>query len=491
MPEPVHDVVVIGAGVSGCSVARELSRRACDVLVVERADDVCEGTSKANAALVHAGYDAQPGSLMAKFNVEGNRLMFPLCEELGVAYERRGSLVVCTTEDGRPRLQELLERGEKNGVEGLRIVERAELEEMEPNISDEALCALFAPTAGIADPFALTCGMAESAAANGVTFRFDCEVTGIDRDDAGNFVLHTTTGDVTTRSVVNAAGVYADAIHNMACPDKIEIIARKGEFYLLDTTAGDHIRRTIFALPTKMGKGVALMRTAHGNLLIGPTAVDMEDKQSTDTTREGLDSVAARCAVTIKDVPLRETITQFAGLRAHRPEREFLVGESPTTPRFFDVAGIESPGFTCAPAIGVHVAALVSESLCLEDKPVGEWRPGRKPTVDLTKLTPDQWAGLCEEDPAYGNVICRCRTVSEAQIVDAIHRDPGARSVDGVKRRTCAGMGRCQGGFCSPKVMEILARELPDVELSDVTKRGPGSEFIVGEVKDQEGGVSR
>ncbi|MBQ6410826.1 MAG: FAD-dependent oxidoreductase, partial [Atopobiaceae bacterium] len=280
-------------------------------------------------------------------------------------------------------------------------------------------------------------------------------------------------------------------IHNMVCPDRIQIVARKGEFYLLDTTAGDHIRHTVFALPTNMGKGVTLMLTAHGNLLIGPTAVDIDDKDGTDTTRAGLDYVAARCAITIKDVPLRDTITQFAGLRAHRPEHEFLIEESGSVPGFFDVAGIESPGFTCAPAIGVYVAEMVSESRGLAMKPEGTWKPGRKPTVDLTKLTPDEWALLCDEDPAYGNIVCRCRTVSEAQIVDAIHRDPGAHSVDGVKRRTCAGMGRCQGGFCSPKVMDILAREIDSLELEDVTKRGPGSELITGHVKDERGGDAR
>ena len=490
MPVAMHDVVIVGAGISGCSVARELSRRDADILVLERADDICEGTSKANAALVHAGYDAQTGSLMARLNVEGNRLMFPLCDELGVTYNRCGSLVVCTSEDGRPALQTLLDRGIRNGVEGLRIVERDELEQMEPNISDEAVCALYAPSAGIADPFGLICGMAESAVANGVSFRFDTEVTGIDRTDGG-FCLHTTTGDVLSRAVVNAAGVYADAIHNMVCPDRIQIVARKGEFYLLDTTAGDHIRHTVFALPTNMGKGVTLMLTAHGNLLIGPTAVDIDDKDGTDTTRAGLDYVAARCAITIKDVPLRDTITQFAGLRAHRPEHEFLIEESGSVPGFFDVAGIESPGFTCAPAIGVYVAEMVSESRGLAMKPEGTWKPGRKPTVDLTKLTPDEWALLCDEDPAYGNIVCRCRTVSEAQIVDAIHRDPGAHSVDGVKRRTCAGMGRCQGGFCSPKVMDILAREIDSLELEDVTKRGPGSELITGHVKGERGGDAR
>lgn len=488
MPVSTHDVVIIGGGIIGCSIARELSRRVVDVLVVERADDVCEGTSKANAALVHAGYDAMPGTLMAKLNVEGNRLMFPLCDELGVACERDGSLVVCTSEEERPNLEALLERGKANGVEGLRIVERDELEQMEPNISDEAVCALFAPTAGIADPFGLVCGLAESATSNGVGFRFNSEVTSIGRD-GDDFVVGTRTGDVRAHAVINAAGVHADQIHNMVCDDKIEIIPRKGEFYLLDTTAKDLIRHTVFALPTKMGKGVVLMHTTHGNILIGPNAFDVDDKESTDTTREGLDYVAQRCSITIKDVPLRETITQFAGLRAHRPEHEFLICES-SVERFFDVAGIESPGFTSAPAIGVMVADLVSERLGLAMKAEGEWHGGRRPFVDLNKVSMEEWSSLCDEDPAYGTIVCRCRHVSEAQVVDAIHRDPGARSVDGVKRRTCAGMGRCQGGFCSPKVMAILAREL-DVDLADVTKRGPGSEYVVGVAKELGGGDGR
>lgn len=486
MPSGMHDVVIIGAGVCGCAIARELSRYDADVMVLERAQDVADGTTKANAALVHAGYDAQPGSMMAKMNVEGNRLMFPLCDELDVRYEREGSLVVCTSEEGRFGLEQLLERGKENGVPDMRIVERTELEELEPNISDEALFALFAPTAGIVDPFGLTCGLAENAHANGVAFRFNTEVRSIAREGDG-FLIYTSKGSVRTRAIVNAAGVYADSIHNMICPDKIQIIARKGEFYLLDTTAGNHIRRTIFALPTQMGKGVALMRTVHGNLLVGPTAIDVEDKEATDTTAEGLADVAARCDITIKDVPLRETVTQFAGLRAHRPEHDFLIEES-SVEHFFDVAGIESPGISSAPAIGVYTAELVRDALGLAEKPALEWNSARIGIHSFEFGDVSEWKAACEEDPSYGRIVCRCRNVTEGQIVDAIHRTPGARTVDGVKHRTCAGMGRCQGGFCSPKVMDILARELEGVELDNVTKNGPGSEYIVARDKDLRGG---
>lgn len=478
MVDSSYDVVVIGAGVTGSAVARELSRYAARVCVVEREEDVCCGTSKANSAIVHAGFDAQPGTLMAKLNVEGNERMWDLARDLDFKARQCGSLVVCTSEDGLPGLEELLERGRTNGVPDLRIIERDELVSMEPNISDSAIAALWAPTAGIVDAFGLNIALAEHAAINGVEFRFNTSVTRILRDDEGGWAIDAGGERLHARCVVNAAGVYADEIHNMVSAQKIQIIPRKGEYLLLDTTAGDHVGHTIFMLPTKMGKGILVTPTVHGNLLVGPTACDVDDPEGTDTTPEGLAEVAEKCALTVANVPLREVITSFAGLRAHQPGHEFIIGEVEDAPGFVDCAGIESPGLTSCPAIGVMAADIVSELLGLDQRPAGEWEPTRKGVPLLEGEPVERWAEIAKNDPAYGNVICRCRLVTEAQIVAAIHRPLGARSLDGVKRRVTAGMGRCQGGFCSPKVMEILERELA-MAPEEVTKCGPGSELLV------------
>jgi glycerol-3-phosphate dehydrogenase len=359
-------------------------------------------------------------------------------------------------------------------------VERDELKEMEPHISDEAVAALWAPSAGIVDPFGLNIALAENAAQNGVDFVFDAEVTGISRQDDGTWVVTLPNQDLRARCVVNAAGVYSDKIHNMVSDDKIQIIPRKGEYLLLDTTAGGHVSHTIFMLPTKMGKGILVSPTVHGNLLVGPTALDVDDPESTDTTPEGLAEVAQKCAYTVASVPLREVITSFAGLRAHQPGHEFIVGEVSDAPGFVDCAAIESPGLTSCPALGIMVANIVQELLGLEQKPADAWI-ARRTGIPLLEGRPlEEWAKLAEKDKAYGNVVCRCRHVTEAQIVAAIHRPLGARSLDGVKRRVTAGMGRCQGGFCSPKVMEILEREL-SMAPEAVTKAGRGSELLVQE----------
>lgn len=472
------DIVIIGAGVSGCAIAREVSRYRADVLVLEREEDVCCGTSKANSAIVHAGYDAANGSLMAKLNVEGSRLMPALSKELDFPYENNGSLVVMVSEDDRPALNKLYENGVANGVEGLRIVERDELVQMEPNISDQAVAALYAPTGAIVCPFGLTFALAENAARNGVRFQFDTEVTGIGKTDGG-WKLSTTRGDVEAKVVVNAAGVYADKLHNMVSEDAMTITPRRGDYFLLDHSAQGHVSHTVFQLPGKFGKGVLVAPTVHGNIIVGPTAIDIEDKEGVATTQAGLDEVRAKCGLAVKDVPLRQTITSFAGLRAHEARHEFFIGE--VQPGFVDCAGIESPGLSSAPAIGVMVSGIVRDILKLEENP--DFEAKRKGILDPKGLDAEAHAALIRENPAYGTVICRCETVTEGEIIDAIRRVPGARSVDGVKRRVRAGMGRCQGGFCSPRVMEILAREL-GVDQSAVTKAGAGSELIVGVNKD-------
>ena len=472
------DIIVIGAGVSGCAIARELSRKKASVLVVEREEDVCCGTSKANSAIVHAGYDAKHGSLMAKLNVQGSRMMPGLAKELDFHYKRNGSLVVMLSEEDRPNLIALYENGVANGVEGLRIIERDELVAMEPNISDTAVAALYAPTGAIVCPFGLTYALAENAAKNGVQFQFDSEVTVIEKIDGG-WKVSTVKGDLEAKVVVNAAGVYADKLHNMVSDDTMTITPRRGDYFLLDRTTGGFVSNTIFQLPGKYGKGVLVAPTVHGNTIVGPTAIDIEDKDGTATTQAGLDDVRAKSGSAVKNLPLRQTITSFAGLRAHEARHEFFIRE--IAPGFVDCAAIESPGLSSAPAIGVMVADIVDGILKLEPNP--DFDPTRKGILDPKELPFEERAALIKENAAYGTVICRCETITEGEIIDAIHRVPGARSVDGVKRRTRAGMGRCQGGFCSPRVLEILAREL-GVPMSEITKAGGKSKLIVGTNKD-------
>lgn len=478
----MFDIVIIGAGVSGAAAARELSRYNASICVLEKAEDVCSGTSKANSAIVHAGFDAANGSLMAKLNVQGNKMMEQLSKDLDFPFKQNGSLVVCTDESTRDGLQALLERGIKNGVEGLRIVEREELVEMEPNISDEAVAALYAPTGGIVCPFNLNIALAENAYVNGVEFRFNTEVTDIRKEEEG-FTICTNNGDVRARYVVNAAGVYADKFHNMVSEKKINIIARRGDYCLLDKTAGTHVSHTVFALPTKMGKGILVSPTIHGNLLIGPTAVDIENKEGTNTTREGLDEAITKSAITVKNIPMRQVITSFAGLRAHEEGHEFIIGEVEDCPGFIDCAGIESPGLTASPAIGVMVADILQEKMGLTKK--DNFIATRKGVLNPEEMSLEERNELIKKNPAYGNIICRCEMITEGEILDAIHRPLGAKSLDGVKRRTRAGMGRCQAGFCSPRTMEILEREVPGFTMYDVTKSGGESAIVVGINKDR------
>lgn len=477
----MYDVIIIGAGVAGAASARELSRYKVNACVLEKEEDVCCGTSKANSAIVHAGYDAAEGSLMAKLNVLGNKMMPQLAKDLDFPFLQNGSLVVCTDPETRPGLEALYKRGIKNGVEGLRIIERDELVEMEPNISDIAVAALYAPTAGIVCPFNLNIALAENANTNGVEFRFNTQVEGIEKIEGG-YRLQTSTGTYEAKCVVNAAGVYADQIHNMVSEKKLTIVPRRGDYCLLDKSAGKHVSKTIFALPTKFGKGILVAPTVHGNLIVGPTAIDIEDKEGTNTTRDGLDQVITKCALTVKNVPLRQVITSFAGLRAHEAGHEFIIGELPEAPGFVDCAGIESPGLTSCPAIGCMVADIVKDILKLEENP--DFVGTRKGILDPEELSMEERNELIKKNPAYGNIICRCEMVTEGEILDAIHRPLGAKSLDGVKRRTRAGMGRCQAGFCSPRTMEILSREL-NLPMGEITKSGGESRFVVGTNKDR------
>ena len=476
----MFDIVVIGAGVSGCAVARELSRYNADVLVIDKCEDVCCGTSKANSAIIHAGFDAAEGSLMARLNVRGSEMMDALCEDLDIPFKRNGALVVCTHKEELSGLTDLYNRGVANGVKGLKILSKEEAFEMEPNLNGNVEGALYAPTSGIICPFHLTIALAENAAENGVKFKFDTEVTDIEKKN-GYYVLKTNTGDIETKYVVNAAGVYADVIHNMVSEKKLKITARRGDYCLLDKTAGNFVSKTVFSQPSKMGKGVLVSPTIHGNLIVGPTAIDIDDKESTATTREGLDDLIAKAGETVNNLPIRQVITSFAGLRAHEAGHEFIIEEVEDAKQFIDCAGIESPGLSSSPAIGEMVADILVKLMNLKKK--DNFISKRKGILNPATLSLEERNKLIKENPAYGNIICRCESVTEGEIVEALHRIIPARSLDGVKRRTRAGVGRCQAGFCSPRTMEIIEREL-GIPQEEITKSGGESRIVVGRTKE-------
>ena len=476
----MYDVIIIGAGVTGAAVARELSRYDISTCVLEKCEDVCEGTSKANSAIIHAGFDAAEGTLMAKLNVRGNEMMDDLARDLDIPFKRNGSMVVCIHKEALGGLQELYDRGIRNGVKGLRILSREEALEMEPNLSENVEGALFAPSGGIVCPFELNIAMAENANMNGVEFRFNTEVEDIKKKDDGLWHLRTNNGEYIARYVVNAAGVYADRIHNMVSRDKMKIIERRGDYCLLDKQVGGYVSHTIFPQPTKLGKGVLVSPTVHGNLIVGPTAIDIEDKEGTNTTEEGINDLIAKAGNHIRNLPIRNVITSFAGLRAHEEHHEFIIKEVDDAPCFIDCAGIESPGLTSSPAIGEMVAGMLKEKMGLTEKK--DWIATRKGVKKTEGLSVEEMNALIKENPAYGNIVCRCESITEGEILDAIHRPLGARSLDGVKRRTRAGMGRCQAGFCSPRTMEIIHREL-GIPYEKITKSGGKSNIVLERTK--------
>ncbi len=478
----MYDVIIIGAGVTGSAIARELSKWQLRIAVLEKASDVCEGTSKANSGIVHGGFDAKPGSLKAKFNVLGNKMMEKLSQDLEFPFKRNGSLVLTFDEEGKDRLEELKKQGEENGVEGLCILNREQLKQLEPHISDEAKAALCAPTGGIVCPFHLTMALAENAAENGVEFFLNTKVENLVKTENG-YKIETDKGSYETKTVVNAAGVYADVIHNMVSGKKMKIVARKGEYCLMDKEAGNYVSHTIFQLPGVYGKGVLVTPTVHGNLLAGPTAEDIEDKEGIDTTAQGMETLLAKGGKSVENLPTRQIITSFAGLRAHmadfggEEDDDFVIGEAEDAPGFFDAAGIESPGLSSAPAIGEYVAEWIAARLSAKEKP--DFKEKRKGMPNMAEADEEERKRLIAEDPAFANVICRCELVTEGEILAAIRRTLGATTLDGIKRRTRAGMGRCQAGFCSPKTVEILAEELGK-DIGEITKTGGESRLLTG-----------
>jgi glycerol-3-phosphate dehydrogenase len=478
------DVLILGAGVTGCAIARWLTRYDISVAVAEATSDVAMGASRANSAIVHAGYDCVPGSMMAKMNVEGNRLFTQWCDDLSVPLGRCGSLVLALSQEDMTHLEQLYAYGVANGVPDLRIITAQEAHDMQSGLSNDVVAALYAGTGGITCPYELTQACARAAAKNGATFHFNWKAVAIERVNEGLLVRNEQGDAMTARYVINAAGVYADDVARMAGDDSFTIEPRKGEYMLLDRASGANVYTVLFQTPSAMGKGVLVSPTVDGNTFAGPTAVNQTDKEDTSVSQEGLDELRRMARRTMPDLPLNKTITSFAGLRAVADTKDFILGSSDAEPRLLNAAGICSPGLTSAPAIAVHMAECLEKAgLVLREK--ATWVGSLPRHKAFRNMSDEERQAAIAENPLYARIICRCETVTEAEIVDAIHASPGATTIDGVKRRTRAGMGRCQGGFCSPRVLAILAREL-GVSMEDITKFGGESRMLTGKLRGED-----
>ncbi len=478
-----YDAVIIGAGVIGSAVARWLSRYRLSVAVLEKEAEPAMGSSGANTGLVHAGFDPEPDTLKAKFNVEGAKMFPALCEELGVHYEPSGAMVVAFNAEERAILDELLERGVTNGVEQLRIVEGDELFALEPNLSDKAVAALYAPTAGMVCPYGLTFAFADDAAGNGVEFIRNCAVSDIKKADDG-YVITADCGEISASVVVNAAGLYSDVINNMVSEEKLTIKPNRGEYWIVDKALAGTFKASLFRTPTAAGKGILITPTVDGTLLAGPTAENVDDKADVDTTSAGLDTAFNGAQILWPKLRRADLITTFAGNRAKIAGGDFIIGQPKDAPGFFNAVGVDSPGLSSAPAIGRYLAGEIAEYLDAEPK-VGEMlTPYKKPAKPFERMSNEERAEAIAADKGYGRIVCRCETVTEAEIRDSIRRPVGARTVDGVKHRTRSGMGRCQGGFCMPVVVDILCDEL-GLSPEEITKNGAGSELLIGRIGEE------
>lgn len=473
------DVAVIGAGVVGGLIARELSRYKLNICILEKESDVAMGATKANSGIVHAGFDAEVGSLKARFNVAGSKMMGRVTDELGVKYRQNGSLVVGFSESDRAHIEKLVSRGIENGVEGVRLIEADELRSIEPNISDRAICALYAPTGAIVCPYELCIASIGNAMDNGADLMLDFEVKGIEKDGE-NYIISSKDDKICVRFVVNSAGLYSDEIANMVGDDSFTVKARKGDYILLDRECGSMANCTVFRCPNEMGKGILVSPTVDGNLLLGPTSVNIDDKQDKSTYADGLIKIMATASENLKiNVPFGKSITSFCGLRAYGSTGDFIIKAS--NERFISLGGIESPGLSSAPAIAKYVAELL-EKEGLELVINESFNPIREPKHAFREGSIEEKNEIIKRDSSYGKIICRCESISEGEILDAIRSNPRARDIDGVKRRTRAGMGRCQGGFCAPYVMELIGRE-NGMDFASVTKSGKDSVIVYRKTK--------
>lgn len=474
----MYDVLIVGCGVVGAACAYALSRYELSVAVLEKSNDVANGTSKANSAIVHAGYDPHPGTAMARLNVKGNRMMPELCRKLDVPFRQVGSHVLAFTEQESQTLKTLYARGTANGVPGLRLLSADEAHAMEPNLSDNVCASLWAPTAGIISPWELTLALIETAVRNGVELYLETPVTALHKEN-GAFLAETPKGVFAAKYVLNAAGVRCAEISAMlGCAD-YAIQPNRGEYYLLDKSEGTRVHSVIFQCPNENGKGVLVAPTVHGNLIVGPDAVNTTDPEGTENTASGLAFVREMALKSVPSVSFRENIRNFSGVRANHAHDDFLLGESSRVPGFYELAGIKSPGLSSAPAIAEDMVRWLSEKTKLREK--AHFCDERR-RVRFNELSAEEKNEWIRKDPRYGRVICRCETVTEGEIVAAIHSPVPPTTVNGVKRRVGAGMGRCQGGFCGPRVQEILSREL-GIPMEQILMDQPGSYILTSQTK--------
>ena len=475
----MFDVTIIGCGVIGASVAYSLSKYDLKVLVLERENDVAMGTTKANSAIVHAGYDPEPGTLMAKLNVRGSEMMEDLCKELSVKYNRIGSFVLAFDEENLAHLQKLYNNGVENGVPGMKMLSAEETHAMEPNLAENVCGALYAPSAAVIDPWGLCIAEAEVAVRNGVELKLNSAVTGME-NKGDHVVLHTASGDYETRYIVNCAGGWSHEMSAMLGAQEWESYPSRGEYYLLDKSSGDIVNHVIFQCPSAVGKGVLVSPTVHGNLIVGPNAQNVAEPGDKATTLAGLDEVALVSRKSVPGVDLRQSIRNFAGVRANTSEVDFIIRPSANCERMLHVAGIKSPGLSAAPAIGEYAVELLGE-MGVELTAKEGW-DGKREQIRFKELSIEEKAAVIAKDPRYGRVICRCETITEGEIVAAIHSPIVPCSVDAIKRRAGAGMGRCQGGFCGPRVLDILSREL-GCDPMQIPQDGAGTELLTGVTK--------
>lgn len=479
----MYDVAVVGAGVIGTAIARYLMKYDLKVALIEKANDVACGTTKANSAIVHAGYDAPAESFKGQFNVEGNAMFDQLCKELAVPFERVGSLVLALQEEDLNTLHALKANGDDLGVPGLRILTRDEVLEREPNASPDNYGALYAPSAGIVEPWELAIACAENAVDNGAELILNFDLSEIGRK-AGGFVLSDGKRKITARLIINCAGVHADSVYRMVTDTpEFAIHPRRGQYFLLDKTAHGTVKHILFPCPSKLGKGVLVVPTVDHNILVGPDSEDLSEdmKASIETTKDRLDFIRSEAAKICKNIPFKENITTFSGLRAEPTGGDFIIGESRQVGGFYNVAGMKSPGLSSAPAIADHVARWVSDRLGVGLNP--RYAGERRQRIKFMELSDDEKHAMIKKDSRYGRIICRCEMITEGEIVDAIHRSAGGQSLNGIKRRVRPGAGRCQGGFCGPRVLEILEREL-GCDPTEVLLEAPGSNVLMGRTKE-------
>jgi len=476
----IYDVIIIGAGVTGCSIARTLSKYDLSICVLEKEAEIASGTTKANSGVVHAGYAAQREYIKRHLCIKGNKLYSQAAEELNFPFKRIGSFVVAVEDEQIKGLEEERKKGAEDGIPGLELIlDKKRIQEMEPNLTEDVVGVLHASTAGIVSPYELTFALADNAATNGVKFFRNQEVVKIKHQDYV-FTVRTYQGEFQARNLINAAGLYASRISRMLGLDYFRLMPRKGEYILFDRNA-IHLNKILFPIPTKISKGILVCPTLHGNTFAGPNAQNLNDPEDLSTTTAGLKEILVGGRKLVPNLPLRSAIRNFAGLRAVPDTYDFIIDNTDIY-GFINVAGILSPGLTATFAIAdkiVEFLELLGEELTLKED-YNPYRPKPERFKDFTRTELDK---KIQEDPRWGRIICRCETIPEKEIVNAIHAPVGSTTVDGIKFRCRPGMGRCQGGFCRPRVIEILSREL-NIPYEDITKRGEDTNILVGETKD-------